>query len=83
MGSASDWIKQIFNQSEALPSSDSDASSTLNFFVLFLKRHFAVENLLCFSTLASCDLSFFVGNAWSLNTSRLSNVNFDLMPVVV
>ena len=48
MGSASDWIKQICNQSEALPSSDSDASSTLSFFVLFLKRHFAVENLLCF-----------------------------------
>ena len=60
----------------------------MEFLRSFLRRHFAVENLLYFLTLASCDLSFFVGNpdCWESKVSEhfhLSRVNVDLMPVVV
>ena len=53
----------------------------MEFLRSFLRRHFAVENLLYFLTLASCDLSLFVGNL--SEHFPLSRVNFDLMPVVV
>ena len=46
LGSASKWMKQIFNQSEALPRSESWHIIIMEFLWLFLKSHFAGKPVL-------------------------------------